>query len=314
MMDIFDAADLLAIEQDAQSSSSSSSSSDSAANGSHKVGTFHEMQHPSHDGFATKKIADVDDDSSSEDGFLATHHDIVQQTLDDNELHYQRTEGVRQYTLNNKTSISIDESENVAIHLGESVVRWITSHQISQVSKNKQKKKQTNVDERSICTYDGVISIQNIDKDGFNNEKPSSARRLTVRNKIQRQSPGWEVTEATIEQFGASSGDTLNNRKRQRGQATLAPDAERANLGTIVDCLARYDPHKGAYVLEIVDSDVSGLTTMTPEDYDGNGKSEDDDKIAALTERPRATIADPRSRAKQAEIQLRKLKQGRGKR
>ncbi len=338
-MDIFDAADLLAIEQDAQSSSSSScSDSDSAVNGSQKDNPFHDnnifMEQPSNphesegdDGNATKPSAhnllsgrvedsDDDDDSSSDDGFLAMLALDKKSTQDNNMQQKSENKLLQEeghQTINdedNETRNSLDESANVAIQLGDSVVRWISCHQ---ASKDKQKKKQSNVDERPMCKYDGVISIQSRENVGLNNDMPSSARRLSIRNKRKRQSAGCEVAEATIEQFDASSGDTQNSGKRLCGQATLAPDAGRANLGTMVDCLARYDPDKGAYVLEIVDLDVSGLTTTTPEDDNGNGKSEeDDDEIAALTGQPRSTIADPRSRAKQAEMQLRKLKQGRG--
>ena len=142
-----------------------------------------------------------------------------------------------------------------------------------------------------------MISIQNSCGDSIN-DKPSALRLSVNINKRKRQSGGREVAEATLQQLDVAQND---RKTLLHGQAELAPSAERSTLGTMVDCIARYDATKGSYVLEIVDLDVSASTII--------GKSKDDESPSM--EHP-STIADPRSRAKQAEKQVRKLKQGRG--
>ena len=297
MDNIFDAADLLAIEQDAQSSSSSSSCSHAVGWGSHNAADnipFNEdniiinQEEPRpiesqvddvNPSLLTKQSTqkslidnaqesdnDSNDDDSSEDDFLESMLALekTSSTLAEKEpLQEELESDAKGSGRDMETRNILDESENIAIQLGDSVVKWITRRSDQT---EKPKKKQTNVEERPPLLVDGVISC----------------------------------TQITGE--------------RQCGRATLPPNSEqRVNLGTMVDCLARYDPDKGAYVLEIVDLDVSGLSTATiPEGDNGDSESEEDDDIAAQTEQPRSTIADPRSRAKQAEKQLRKLKQGRG--
>ena len=347
-MDIFDAADLLAIEQDALSFSSSSCS-DSAAYGSFKASDnpVHKdkddsLSHPNEsqldDGHplnskqsSTQNLlggnveASGDDDDSSDDGFLESMLTLknestpnnIQHTSDEKKLLQEEPESDTKVccheTLNDRVEArnSLDENEklDVAILFGDSIGRWMTSHQ---ASKEKPKTKQTRVKERPMCKhYDGVTSIQNI-QDRLNDDKQSFPLRLSIGKKRKRQSVvGGEVAEATLEQFHVSSDDTQNNGNRQQicGIVAIAPDAERASIGTMVDCLARYDHEKGAYILEIVDLDVSGLgltATTTPE----HGKDAENGEIAALTEKYKSAIADPRSRAKQAEKQVRKLKQG----
>mmetsp|Transcript_39215 Transcript_39215/g.57869 ORF Transcript_39215/g.57869 Transcript_39215/m.57869 type:complete len:336 (-) Transcript_39215:41-1048(-) len=319
-MDIFDAADLLAIEQDSSSSSSSSSScSDSAAD--HPLNS---KKSSTQNLLGGNVEASGDDDDSSDDGFLesmltlkneSTLNNNIQQTLDEKELLQEEPESDTKVccheTLNDRVEArnSHDENEklDVAILFGDSIGRWMTSHQ---ASKEKPKTKQTRVKERLMCKhYDGVTSIQNIE-DRLNDDKQSFPLRLSIGKKRKQSVVGGEVAEATLEQFHVSSVDTQNNGNRQQicGIVAIAPDAERASIGTMVDCLARYDHEKGAYILEIVDLDVSGLglTATTPE----HGKDAENGDIAAMTEKYKSAIADPRSRAKQAEKQVRKLKQG----
>jgi hypothetical protein len=323
-MDIFDAADLLAIEHDARSSSSSCS--DSSSDGSFKASDnpVHEdkddpLSQPNEsqldDGHplnskqsSTQNLlsgnveASGDDDDSSDDGFLESMLTLknestlnnIQQTLDEKELLQEEPESDTKVccheTLNDRVEArnSFDENEklDVAILFGDSIGRWMTSHQ---ASKEKPKTKQTRVKERPMFV----------------------PLRLSIGKKRKRQSVvGGEAAEATLKQFHVSSDDTQNNGNRQQicGIVAIAPDAERASIGTMVDCLARYDHEKGAYILEIVDLDVSGLglTATTPE----HGEDAESGEIAALTEKYKSAIADPRSRAKQAEKQVRKLKQG----
>uniref|UniRef100_A0A7S2VGA1 Uncharacterized protein n=1 Tax=Skeletonema marinoi TaxID=267567 RepID=A0A7S2VGA1_9STRA len=331
-MDIFDAADLLAIEQDALSSSSDnpvhedkddplSHPNESQLDDGHPLNS---KQSSTQNLLGGNVEASGDDDDSSDDGFLESMLTLenestlnnIQQTLDEKELRQEEPESdtkVRCHeTINGRVEArnSLDENEKLdeAILFGDSIGRWMTIHQ---ASKENPKTKQTRVKERPMCKhYDGVTSIQNIE-DRLNDDKQSFPLRLSIGKKRKRQSVfGGEVAEATLEQFHVSSDDTQNNGNRQQicGIVAIAPDAERASIGTMVDCLARYDHEKGAYILEIVDLDVSGLglTATTPE----HGEDAENGEIAALTEKYKSAIADPRSRAKQAEKQVRKLKQG----
>lgn len=350
-MDVFDAADLLAIEEDSLSSSSSCSGSD--ANGSDETSSkpLHEdkedpSSRPQHhskldDGnrlqartTITKSLLgetaeDSDnDDSSEDDGFLESMITFQKQstpTQDDN-LQQQTIEEKDESDSGTKVSSnqplneSIDahksfdaNADDVPILLGDSISKWMTSHQALK-EKPTTKQRHDGKERPTWKTYDGAISVQNVEgNDGIH---ISSTLRLSVGKKRKRQTvAGSEVAEATLEQL-QSPGDTQQNDEKQQycGIAAIAPDAERSNVGTMVDCLARYDPEKGAYVLEIVDLDVSGLTTTQLKD-DGRDKDVESSESNELpAERAHSIIADPRSRAKQAAKQVKRLKQGRGKR
>ena len=319
MDDIFDADDLLAIEQDAQSSScSDSANNDEASNeypnqeddGCEKQSSFQQPQEVEGGQTIHNSSTDVnveESDEDSDDGFLTSMlalgkksaQDVSALALEEQEKIVQQ-ESIRSdssqhnFCGNDNVDESLATSENVNILLGDSTARWITNYQ---TCKQKHTKKNVGKERRSNCIYDGVISIQNSCGDSIN-DKPS-ALRLSVNNKRKRHSGGREVAEATLQQLDVAQ----NERKTLlHGQAELAPSAERSTLGTMVDCIARYDATKGCYVLEIVDLDVSASSIT--------GKSKDDERSPSM-EHP-STIADPRSRAKQAEKQVRKLKQGRG--
>ncbi len=352
-MDVFDAADLLAIEEDSLSSSSSCSGSD--ANGSDETSSkpLHEdkedpSSRPQHhskldDGnrlqartTTTKSLLaetaeDSDnDDSSEDDGFLESMITFQKQstpTQDDNlqqqtiEEKYVESDSGPKVSNNQPRNESIDahksfdaNADDVPILLGDSISKWMTSHQALK-EKPTTKQRHDGKERPTWKTYDGAISVQNVEgNDGIH---ISSTLRLSVGKKRKRQTvAGSEVAEATLEQL-QSPGDTQQNDEKQQycGIAAIAPDAERSNVGTMVDCLARYDPEKGAYVLEIVDLDVSGLTTTQLKD-DGRDKDVESSESNELpaAERAHSIIADPRSRAKQAAKQVKRLKQGRGKR
>lgn len=344
-MDVFDAADLLAIEED--SLSSSSCSGGSVANDSVEASSSPLQGDPSsscpcpneselddgnrlHGKTNTRSLLGEnsedsdDDDSSDDDGFLESmltvqkqstqDDDKLQQTIEEKEESDSGTKEVCSHQPLNESSDArnnFDTSANVddvPILLGDSIGQWMTrSHQ---ALKEKSTMKQSHdVNERPTRkSYDGAISIQNI-QGSLNDGVHTSALRLSVGKKRKRQTvAGSEVAEATLEQLQLP-GDTQNDRKQLCfGMAAIAPDAERSSIGTMVDCLARYDPEKGAYVLEIVDLEVSGLTTTQEEDYE-IGK---DESAETLAEKPTSIFADPRSRAKQAAKQVKRLKQGRG--
>lgn len=316
--DIFDADDLLAIEQDAQSSSCSDSANDEASNNEYpnqaddeceKQSLFQQPQgvegQTIHNSTTDVNVEDSDEDS--DDGFLTSMlalgkksaQDVSALALEEQEEIVQqesRRSDSSQHNFcgNDNADQSLATNENVTILLGDSAARWITDYQ---TCKQKHTKKNVGKERRSNCIYDSVISIQNSYGNSIN-DKPS-ALRLSVNNKRKRHSGGREVAEATLQQLDVAQ----NERKTLlHGQAELAPSAERSTLGTMVDCLARYDATKGCYVLEIVELDVSASTFA--------GKRKDDERSPSM-EHP-STIADPRSRAKQAEKQVRKLKQGRG--
>lgn len=321
MEDIFDAADLLAIEQDAQSSSCSDSANGGASNedwGSldqedddcEKQSLFQQPQEVEgqtiHNSSTDVNVEDSDEDS--DDGFLTSMLALGKKSAQDvtaleQEKIVQQESGRTDSSQHNFCgNDNVDEeslatSENVKILMGHSASRWITNYQ---TCKQKHPKKNVKEERSSHCIYDGVISIQNSSGDSIK-DKPSELR-LSVSNKRKRQSAVREVTEATLEQLDVAQKE---RKTLLHGQAELAPSAERSTLGTMVDCIARYDATKGSYILEIVDLDVSASTDNK------TGKSKDDEMSPSM-EHPRSTIADPRSRAKQAEKQVRKLKQGRG--
>lgn len=317
MDDIFDADDLLAIEQDAQSSSCSDSANDEASNNNEypnqeddeceKQSLFQQPQEVEGGQTIHNSSTDVnveESDEDSDDGFLTSMLALGKKSAQDVSALEEQEKIVQQesrrsdssqhnFRGNDNVDESLATSENVKVVLGDSAARWITSYQ---TCKQKHTKKNVGKKRRFNCIYDGVISIQNICGDSIN-DKPS-ALRLSVNNKRKRHSGGREVAEATLQQLDVAQ----NERKTLlHGQAELAPSAERSTLGTMVDCIARYDATKGCYVLEIVDLDVSASTA---------GKSKDDDERSPSMDP--STIADPRSRAKQAEKQVRNLKQGRG--
>ncbi len=314
MDDIFDADDLLAIEQDAESSSCSDSAN-SASNeypdlgddGCEKQSLFQQPQEVEgqtiHNSSTDVNVEESDDDS--DDGFLTSMLALGKKSAQDVSALEEQEKIVQQesrksdssqhnFCGNDNVDESLATSENVQILLGNSASRWITNYQ---TCKQKHSKKNVEEERRSNCIYNGVISIQNSCGESIN-DKPSELR-LSVNNK-RRRSAGREVAEATLEQLDVAQDE---RRTLLHGHAELAPSAERSTLGTMVDCIARYDAKKGCYVLEIVDLDVSASTI--------SGKSKDES--SSSMENPRSTLfADPRSRAKQAEKQVRKLKQGRG--
>ncbi len=312
MDDIFDADDLLAIEQDARSSSCSDSANSEASNeypgqeddGCEKQSLFQQTQEVEgqtiHNSSTDVNVEESDEDS--DDGFLTSMLALGKKSAQDVSALEEQEKIVQQesrrsdssqhnFCGNDNVDESLATSENVKIFMGNSASRWITNYQTCK------QKHSIEEERRSNCIYNGVVSIQNNCGDLIN-DKPS-VLQLSVSNKRKRQSAVREVAEATLEQLDAAQ----NERKTLlHGQAELAPSAERSTLGTMVDCIARYDATKGSYVLEIVDLDVSALTFT--------GKSNDDERSPSMEHS--STIADPRSRAKQAEKQVRKLKQGRG--
>ena len=319
MDDIFDADDLLAIEQDAESSSCSDSANSEASNeypdlgddGCEKQSLFQQPQEEEgqttiiHNSSTDVNVEESDEDS--DDGFLTSMLALGKKSAQDvSELEEQekivhqesRRSDSSQHNFCGNTNVdeSLATSENVKMLLGNSAARWITNYQTCK-HKQKHTKKNVGKERRSNCIYDGVISIQNSCGDSII-DKPS-ALRLSVNNKRKRQSGGREVAEATLEQLDVAQDE---RRTLLHGHAELAPSAERSTLGTMVDCIARYDATKGSYVLEIVELDVAASTIT--------GKSKNDERSPSM-EHP-STFADPRSRAKQAEKQVRKLKQGRG--
>ena len=311
MEDIFDAADLLAIEQDAQSSSCSDSANGGASDedwGSpdqedgdcEKQSSFQQSQEEGqtiHNSSTDVNVEESDEDS--DDGFLTSMLALGKKSAQDVSALEEQEKMVQQESRRSDSSQhnfrgndNIDESlatsENVKVVLGDSASRWITTYQTCKQMKHPQK----NVEQERIsnCIYNGVISIQNCG-DSINDK--SSVLQLSG-NKRKR-SGGREVAEATLQQLDVAQNET---KTLLHGQAEFAPSAERSTLGTMVDCIARYDATKGSYVLEIVDLDVSASTL--------SGKSKDDERSSSM-EHPSTIIADPRSRAKQAEKQVKKL-------
>ena len=335
-MDIFDAADLLAIEQDDESSSSScSDSGDVGHNSSHHEtfdgAAFHDKStsqvlandgSPSHLKQSAQNILGDDDDesdSSDDDGFLESMLTLEKddvKDVDDNNNHTHQDEPNPDTKGSVEPSLNTDDSERskihnikasdnsvddkqVAIELGDSIDRWITSHRAAKENPKKRQRRET----PTKGIYDGVISIQR--RLGFDDLSNLSTQLLRVENK--KSLAGREIAEATLDQLNSSSDVAQSN--QQCGIAALVPNAERANLGTMVDCLARYDHDRGVYVLEIVDVDVSDLSKSTHQNNRQDSQTDNDEQLNSSIPPP---IVDPRIRAKEALKQVRRLKQRKG--
>jgi len=192
------------------------------------------------------------------------------------------------------------QNEKNRIELGASVLQWVSS---AKKSEGKKKRSQS-----SLHDNRGVVALQhNHDEQDF--ISPTSMLRLTTTslgNPRKRPRAGAECAEATLEEISSSE------RMVKCGKAAYASDNAGNILapGAMVDCLARYDFEKGCYVLEIVDLLVNKL--------EPSSKAAQDEQI--VHQGKAATIAnatsnkcfDPRSRAKRADDQIKKLKKGKG--
>ncbi|KAL7472375.1 hypothetical protein ACHAXS_012705 [Conticribra weissflogii] len=236
---------------------------------------------------------------------------------------------------------------NINVEIGESVIQWISNTKSSM----RHDPKATRPGNRAISNntknaekllnyheFGGVISIQQ--SRSKVNTYPSSLMRLstspTKNHKTghpRTSKKASNVSQVILESIppegeSASASETTQKMKTiQSGQASLAPNPESTLPGTMVDCLAIYDSKRGCYILEIVDLTVSKLRVVSNKAAVANSKpsvesSNNDDAVVKETTMnitipdaavPQPTLIDPRSRAKRAEDQIRRLKRLKGK-
>lgn len=135
----------------------------------------------------------------------------------------------------------------------------------------------------------------------------------SAKNPRKRPLAENKSAKVTLEEVKADT--TQSTGKAMCGQIVHAADAKR---GAMVDCLARYDPQKGCYILEIVDLSVDNLEPMQQSEAVVRRNANPIVAVATIgarsQQRNKSTkkdLFDPRSIAKRAEAQVRKLKQGR---
>jgi hypothetical protein len=113
------------------------------------------------------------------------------------------------------------------------------------------------------------------------------------------------------------SGAVSPPSKRYIGDASLCTNHDGRKANAIIDCLARYDPNKKCYILELVDMSVSNLHLHSGDDYpepnSNEGSAGMDTAGIAPLKQPEPLIVDPRIRARWAEVQVRLLKRGKRK-
>jgi len=196
--------------------------------------------------------------------------------------------------------------------------------------------------------FGGVISIQQSKSKKISSSSSSLMRLSTsaathdTTGRSRTSNKAANVGQVILERFAprgesasASASDTAQIAKTQipstqSGQASFAPNPETTLPGTMVDCLAIYDSQRGCYVLEIVDMTVSKLRAVSSKaalaysnriaGSTGTRSTNNDAGMKETTMNtmipdatvPEPILIDPRSRAKRAEDQIRRLKRGKG--
>lgn len=175
------------------------------------------------------------------------------------------------------------------VELGASVLQWISREESG--------------GKGTADRATGVVGIQQTNDAALS---PLLLLTTSENSPRKRRRGGDESAKATIEDI---SEQTASDRRVQSGRVVHASDATRSsNSGNMVDCLARYDPAKRCYVLEMVGMRIDNLQPM----------GEQAQTIAGTDTQPRSkrephiTQSDPRSIAKRAEEQVKQLKRGKG--
>jgi len=326
-------------ENSASSSSSGSSSSDDNDDG------FLESW------FETEKqtLAAAQNTSLGVDMDEDQHSDTPIEEIDDdgenNEHNDKHSDTQIEKVANGKKEIIDHGNSKNEISLGDSVLQWISSATKSASSSSS----------NNLCG--GVVALQHTTEDheddaaNISHSHTSTTLRLRTTttttptvNLRKRSRSGNDTTtaKAIIEEValssslssGSSTSKKMANKNKKCGRVVITQnvsDAERLSTpGAMVDCLARYDSHKGCYVLEMVDLLVDKIEPMSS----SGAISRDEQKMSrhgkatatttlAITGTPTEKkyvnrssssemMSDPRLVARRAEDQLKKLKRGKG--
>ena len=157
---------------------------------------------------------------------------------------------------------------------------------------------------------DGIAAVIRRDTVGRrrSDATPGSALRLTPASPPvgkKRPRPGGKgesTSAATLEEV--HSGVTTNVKVTH----TVSNVEGTTSVAALVDCLARYDPERGCYVLEMVDM----LIETSESDAAECRPRMDGDSRNMMGGKQSGALMDPRSVAKRAEDQVKKMKRGRG--
>ncbi|KAL7482824.1 hypothetical protein ACHAW6_008490 [Cyclotella cf. meneghiniana] len=215
--------------------------------------------------------------------------------------------------------------DTIEIQLGPSVLRWISDYQYEKRSTNKRRK----VAGSDEFDNDAIIGIQRhfkeCDESGpfsscfLMNLKKNDHYGTTMRPPAPQHTAIIETSNADVCHDAKSilSGAFAHPSKRYIGDALLCANQDGRNANAMIDCLARYDPVKKCYILELVDMTVSNLHLRSGDDYSepnsNEGPAAMDTAGIASPKQPEPLIVDPRLRARRAEDQVRKLKRGKRK-
>ena len=294
--DIFDEEELRAIANDDSSGQSSSCSSvggaaDQTENNdmicapapapTQKVDSTRQLQltnkHDEHQATTAVKGKESDESSSDDGGFLESWLEVEKRTDTTTQDSVATNVKCSMNIERNDTTSKEEEGGNQHIlQLGESALQWISS------SANKKKSEISNSNK---C---GIVGIkQNPDRqEAFSR---TSTLRLTKTSCKKRSHSGKETSEATIEEISANN-DMMPSLERTVKRGRIIDSSSTG----MVDCLARFDPRRKCYVLEVVDLLFGNLepSSNVPVIH------KNDDKI----------MFDPLTSKKKAEKQLKSLK------
>jgi hypothetical protein len=195
--------------------------------------------------------------------------------------------------------------EDSKLHLGTSVLKWISDSRCEKMSSAKRRK---------IGLYDGkdrlynhaIIGIQRDVGCDDDSQLPSvlsihssKSYSLTTHSKPTRLNEIKHTLRfGTIDVNTAVLKKAGNRLKQFRGDVVSCASQDRT-----IDCLARYDNQKQCYILEIVDMTVSNLQPDS-----GSTPSDSAADVADTLSKHPEPLVDPRLLAKRAEAQVKKLK------
>ena len=170
------------------------------------------------------------------------------------------------------------------IHLGESILQWISSS-------------------KSIeGNISGIVGIQQ-NRNEYEAFPPSSTLQLLTTppsNDRKRSRTGTVSGDTvTIKQISANTPEGKITKLGQVVHASNAAEEMALTPGAMVDCLARYDDQKQCYVLEIVDLLVNNLEPS---------KSEDANKTTTNDNHAGELLYNPLLSTKRAEAHVKKMK------
>ena len=251
----------------------------------------------------TKEKGNKDSDGSSSDddgGFLeswleeekksvSATQNILQDATTDFEAEddfVSQTSGVKGTKKEEEEDNANQNDKRHTIHLGESILQWISSSKSSEGN------------------ISGLVGIQQ-NHNGQGAFSQSSTLHLTASSsndrKRSRTGPVGGDT-VTIEQIEANTPGGKITKLGQIVRTSNTAEEKASTPGAMVDCLARFDHQKKCYVLEIVDLLVNNLEST---------KSVDANTTTTNANHAGELLYNPLLSSKRAEAQVKKLKRSR---